>query len=265
MILATLGSLIRDRASRLRRNGASARLDFAGRVCDHCCMAVDWTHVEKGTEEHPCLFDFYVTGDAREALMRILEKPAKDPARREMLELALSELVRAYSVYKIGKGQRGFYLGATGGHRGMREAGLLAVEAMLERGIGPADVIWRLGQPGGLSWLARPLEVVPWPILCSIKIIDMTERRNAKPPKGGKPAAPVTHSYSKPHERASDDLRSLLVARFGKAAVDAIATDDGELFIKIEARARELKRNPRLYLPAASKEMVQWYMQEHVK
>ncbi len=228
-------------------------------------MAVDWTHVEKGTEEHPCLFDFYVTGDAREALMRILEKPARDPARVEMLERALGELVRAYSVYKIGKGQRGFFLGATGRHRGMREAGLLAVETMLDRGIGPADVIWRLGQPGGLSWLSTPLEVVPWPILCSVKIIDMTPRRNAKAPKGGKPAAPVTHSYSKPHERASDDLRSLLVARFGKAAVDAVATDDGELFIKVEARARELKRNPRLYLPATSKEMVQWYMQEHVK
>ena len=228
-------------------------------------MAVDWTHVERGTEEHPRLFDFYVTGDARTALLRILEKPAKDAERVATLEFALSELVRAYSVYKIGKGQRGFYLGATGRQRSMREAGLAAVEAMIDHGIGPADVIWRLGQPGGMSWMSTPLEVVPWTILCSLKIINMTPRRNAKPPKGGKPTAAVTHSYSKPHERASDDLRSRLVAKFGKAAVDAIAKDDGELFIKIEARARELKRNPRLYLPAASKEMVQWYMQEHVE
>ena len=80
-------------------------------------MAVDWTHVERGNEEHPRLFDFYVAGDDRTALLRILEKPAKDPERVATLELALSELVRAYSVYKIGKGQRGFYLGATGRQR----------------------------------------------------------------------------------------------------------------------------------------------------
>lgn len=244
-----------------------ARLAMAGESGHHCDMVkIDWASVEEGTEANPRLLDFYVTD--RTEIDRILTLPARNLERAQMMETALEEIIRCYSAYKVASGLKPFGIGVTGKHRAMRESGLVAAETMLDKGIGPADVLYRLAQPGGMAWISAPLQCVPWALLCSVKIIDMTARRTMKASKnvaGATKKAPVTHSYSRPHDRADESLRSRLEAKFGKAAVAAIAKDDGELFIKVEARAREFKKNARLYLPASSAEMVRWYAKEHVE
>ena len=159
---------------------------------------------------------------------------------------------------------KGFGLTLSPGHAKMRESGLIAVAMMFEREIGPVDVIWKLSRPGAMDWLPHRPKIVPWTILCSVKIIDCCPPKSHIAATGKKTKKThVTHSFSAPLEKASKDLRSVLNAKFGKERIDAITLDDGDLFIKVEARARELKGNPRLFLPGGYKDIISWYMKEH--
>lgn len=236
-------------------------------------MAVDWTKIEQGSEEHPCLFDFYAKGEARKAQLALLDSD-DSPARAEMIDKALSEIVRVYCAFRMAKENRGFGLQGRGDRvEKMRATGRACAEQLIDKGIGPADVLYRLAQPGALSFTKSHMTIPPWVIFTSVKIVDSTGRRpkskadKAKIEATGSPAktGAVTHSFSKPAERASENLRSVLEAKFGKEAIDAIDTDDGQLFIKVESRARELKQNPRLFVPKAYLHIVKWYMQEHVR
>lgn len=237
-------------------------------------MGIDWTEIERGSEKHPCLFDFYAKGAERAAQLALLDGD-DSPARREMLDKALSEIVRAYCAFRMAKENRGFGLVGKGDRvEKMRASGRACAEQLIDKGIGPADVLYRLAQPGALAFTKSHMTIPPWVIFTSVKIVDSTGRRpkskadKAKIEAAGAPAksqGAVTHSFSKPSERASSNLRSVLEDKFGKATIDAIDLDDGQLFIKVESRARELKQNPRLFVPKAYAHIVKWYMQEHVR
>lgn len=228
-------------------------------------VAFDWEAIEKGTAEYPCLFDFYATGDARQKVFTLLDRKESDSERKAMLELAVEEMIRVYCAYRKAKQGRGFGLGKSPAHEKMRQAGREAAAHMLDKSVGPADVLFKMNAPQAPAFL-QELDVIPWHLFCSGKFIDCTNRRTAKRrTTASQSDKPITHSYSRPLEKASVNLRSVLVTRFGKEAIDDIATDDGNLFVKVEARARELSKNPRLFVPAKYKHIVQWYMQEHVE
>lgn len=178
-------------------------------------------------------------------------------AAPELAKAAFSELLRVYAAYRLTVTKRRFGMGETPAHQRMREQGMRAIKSMIRAGTTPALVLKDISD--GLSRWSK-LQVVPWTMYTSDKFI-----LRAPVPRRGTLASAgktKTHSFSSAAERLHPELRKRLIHKWGDEKVAALARDDESLYVDVQARAIELRSNPRLYLPASVRDVVRWLAKE---
>lgn len=216
---------------------------------------IDWQKIAAGRAADG--FDFGAKRTDKE-ITELATKLASTRAWPEQRQ-ALVEIVRVYCEYRKEATGKSFGISMTSpGHRKMLESAKAAAAHMLTIGTSPIHVLKYISRPGGTSWANNNADMsfVPWNMYTSVRMIDSAAAWSAP----GSQVVKQTHAFDQTAVATHDGdaLRRKLEAKFGKAAIDAITTSDGDLIQKVAMRAEALRKTPSLFLPPAYREIIRW-------
>ena len=213
---------------------------------------IDWQVIEGSDKER--VFDFEQQESRDEIGKSLLI--VNDPKRLAATE----ECIRVYHRYRIATTGRGFIVGATGGHRKIRDSFASGASIMWENQTSPVAVLKYLSRPGATRFAggSGDLQNIPYTMMCSASMINQAACARVS-------VASVKHAYSQDALGRTAGLRDRLEAKFGRERIAAIAASDSDLEVKVAERARQLRTNPTMFVPKAYREVVEWLASEASK